>query len=134
LNKKIEAKYKEMEEREVIYESYKLEDAEIVFVAYGTVSRITKNAIDLLEKEGIKAGLIRPVTLWPFPNKAFAEIPATAKVLMSVEMSQGGQMIDDVKIANEGRLPIGFYGRSGGMVPTPQAIVESAKELLGGVK
>jgi len=134
LNIKIAAKYAEMEEKEVRYETYKLEDAEIVFVAYGTVSRITKNAIDLLEKEGIKAGLIRPITLWPFPNKAFKEIPETAKILMSVEMSQGGQMIDDVKIANEGRLPVGFYGRSGGMVPAPQAIVEAAKEMLGGVK
>ncbi|MBK5252536.1 MAG: 3-methyl-2-oxobutanoate dehydrogenase subunit VorB [Peptostreptococcaceae bacterium] len=134
LNIKLEAKYTEMEEKEVRYEAYKLEDAEIVFIAYGTVSRITKNAIDLLAEEGIKAGLIRPITLWPFPNKAFAEIPATAKALMSVEMSQGGQMIDDVKIANEGRLPIGFYGRSGGMVPAPKAIAEAAKEMLGGVK
>jgi 2-oxoglutarate ferredoxin oxidoreductase subunit alpha len=134
LNEKIEAKYAEMEEKEVRYEAYKLEDAEIVFVAYGTVSRITKNAIDLLAEEGIKAGLIRPITLWPFPNKAFVGLPATVKALMSVEMSQGGQMIDDVKIANEGRLPIGFYGRSGGMVPAPKAIVQAAKELLGGVK
>lgn len=134
LNIKIAAKYAEMEEKEVRYEAYKLEDAEIVFVAYGTVSRITKNAIDILAAEGIKAGLIRPITLWPFPNKAFKEIPATAKVLMSVEMSQGGQMIDDVKIANEGRLPVGFYGRSGGMVPAPQAIADAAKEMLGGVK
>lgn len=134
LNFKLEAKYKEMEEKEVRYEAYKLEDAEIVFVAYGTVSRITKNAIDILEKEGIKAGLIRPITLWPFPHKPFSELPSTVKALMSVEMSQGGQMIDDVKIANEGRLPIGYYGRSGGMVPAPQAIVDAAKELLGGVK
>ncbi len=134
LNEKLEAKYAEMEEKEVRYEAYKLEDAEIVFVAYGTVSRITKNAIDLLAEEGIKAGLIRPITLWPFPNKAFVELPATVKAIMSVEMSQGGQMIDDVKIANEGRLPIGFYGRSGGMVPAPKAIVQAAKEFLGGVK
>lgn len=111
---------------------YKTEDAEIVFVAYGTTSRIVKNTVEALREQGIKAGLIRPMTIWPFPNKAFNEIPA-AKNLLVVEMSTG-QMIDDVKIANEGRLPVDFYGRTGGMIPTPGDIMEKAIEVIGGAK
>lgn len=132
-NWKLDRKYKEIEENETMYEMYKMDDAEIVMVSYGTTSRIVKNAIEALRAEGIKAGLIRPITLWPYPTKAFNEIPATAKALLSVEMSTG-QMIDDVKIANEGRLPVHFYGRTGGMVPTPDAIIAKAKEILGGAK
>lgn len=132
-NWKLDRKYKEIEENETMYEMYKMEDAEIVFAAYGTTSRIVKNAVEALRGEGIKAGLIRPITLWPFPHKAFKEIPESAKAILSVEMSTG-QMIDDVKIANEGRLPVHFYGRTGGMVPTPDAIIAKAKEILGGAK
>lgn len=132
-NYKLQKKYDEMEEKEVMHETYKMDDAEIVLVAYGTTSRITKNAIDSLRENGIKAGLIRPITLWPFPNKAFEEIPKTAKSILVVEMSMG-QMIDDVKIANEGRLPIHFYGRAGGMIPSPEEIANKAKEIVGGAK
>ncbi|SET12062.1 2-oxoglutarate ferredoxin oxidoreductase subunit alpha [Natronincola peptidivorans] len=132
-NIKLDKKYKEMEANEVRYEKYKIEDAEVVLVAYGTTARIAKNAVDALEKEGIKVGLIRPITLWPFPYKAFKEIPATTKALLSVEMSMG-QMIDDIKIAIEGRLPVEFYGRAGGMIPTPEAIIAKIKEILGGAK
>lgn len=131
-NWKLDKKYKEIEKNEVMYEMYKMKDAEIVLVAYGTTSRIVKNAVDTLREEGIKAGLIRPITIWPYPNKAFDEIPANAKAILTVEMSTG-QMIDDVKIANEGRLPVYFYGRTGGMVPTPDAVIAKAKEILGGV-
>ena len=76
-------------------------------------------------------GLLRPITLWPYPEKAFDEIPETIKALLSVEMSTG-QMIDDIKIAANGRWPVYFYGRSGGMVPTPDAIIEKVKEILRG--
>lgn len=133
LNIKLQKKYKKIEENEARYEAYSLKESEIVFCAYGTTSRIVKNAIDILQKEGIKAGLIRPITLWPFPHEAFDKVPTTAKGIISVEMSCG-QMVDDVKIASNGRWPVGFYGRSGGMVPTPQEIVNKAKEILGGVK
>lgn len=132
-NWKLDRKYKEIEKNETLYEMYKMDDAEIVFVSYGTTSRIVKNSVEALRAEGIKAGLIRPITLWPFPHKAFDEIPASAKALISVEMSTG-QMIDDVKIANNGRLPVHFYGRTGGMIPTPDAVIAKAKEVLGGVK
>ncbi len=132
-NWKLDKRYKEIEENETMYEMHKMEDAEIVIVAYGTTSRVVKNAIEKLKEEGIKAGLIRPITVWPYPNKAFDEIPASAKAILTVEMSTG-QMIDDVKIANEGTLPVYFYGRTGGMVPTPDAVIEKVKEILGGAK
>ena len=111
---------------------YHTEDAELVFVAYGTVSRIVKTTVDQMREEGHKVGLIRPKTLWPFPNKAFKEIP-NAKNLLVVEMSLG-QMIDDVKLACECKLPVDFYGRSGGMIPSPAEIANKAKELIGGAK
>ncbi|WP_434797797.1 3-methyl-2-oxobutanoate dehydrogenase subunit VorB [Terrisporobacter vanillatitrophus] len=131
-NLKLEKKYKVIEENEVQYEMYQTEDAELVFVAYGTVSRIVKTTVDQMREEGHKVGLIRPKTLWPFPNKAFTEIP-NAKNLLVVEMSLG-QMVEDVKLAVECKLPVGFYGRSGGMVPSPSEISAKAKELIGGVK
>ena len=131
-NLKLEKKYKAIEENEVQYEMYHTEDAELVFVAYGTVSRIVKRTVDQMREEGHKVGLIRPKTLWPFPNKAFKEIP-NAKNLLVVEMSLG-QMIDDVKLACECKLPVDFYGRSGGMIPSPAEIANKAKELIGGAK
>ena len=132
-NIKLDKKYQEMERNEVRVEVFNMEGAQVVLTAYGTTARVAKNAIELLEAEGIKAGLIRPITLWPFPHQAFREIPSTAQAILTVEMSMG-QMIDDIKLANEGRLPVHFYGRSGGMCPEPQAIVDKVKEILGGVK
>ncbi|MBM7562810.1 2-oxoglutarate ferredoxin oxidoreductase subunit alpha [Fusibacter tunisiensis] len=132
-NERLQVKYNEMKEKEVRYEVYNMENAEIVLVAYGTTSRIVKNAINELKEQNINVGLIRPITLWPFPEKAFDEIPTTCKSLMSVEMSMG-QMVDDVKIASNGRWPVHFYGRSGGMVPTPEGVIEKVKELVGGAK
>ena len=130
---KLERKHAEITANEVRYESYKVEDADVVCVAYGTTSRIVKNAIAKCEEEGIKVGLIRPITLWPFPDKAFDEISENTKGVLTVEMSTG-QMIDDVKIALNGRKPVHFYGRTGGMVPTPDAIVEEIKKIAGGDK
>lgn len=132
-NVKLQAKYAEMKEKEARYEAYNIENAEIVMVAYGTTSRIAKNAIVALKEEGINVGLIRPITLWPFPDKAFADLPSTVKGLLSVEMSMG-QMIEDVRLAVNGKLPVDFYGRSGGMIPTPDAIVNKVKEMIGGAR
>ena len=132
-NINLQVKYKEMLENEQRYEVYNMENAEIICVAYGTTARIVKNAIQTLKEEGINIGLIRPITLWPFPEKAFVELPATAKSFLSVEMSMG-QMIDDIKIVSNGRLPVAFYGRSGGMIPSPEGIIGKIKEMLGGAK
>lgn len=134
-NFKLFEKYKEIEKNETKVETYNLEGAELVFVAYGTTSRIVKNAINSLAKEGIKAGLVRPITLWPYPYKAVEEAAAQAgvKAVLTVEMSMG-QMVEDVRLAVNGKKPVHFYGRTGGMVPTPKAIVEEAKKILGGAK
>lgn len=134
-NIKLFKKYDEITKKEIRVETYNVEDAEIVFVAYGTTARIVKNAVMALEKEGIKAGYIRPITLWPFPAKTIEEVAEMAKVkaFLTVEMSMG-QMIEDVKLAVNGKKPVHFYGRTGGMVPTPAAIVMEAKKILGGEK
>ncbi|WP_352419275.1 3-methyl-2-oxobutanoate dehydrogenase subunit VorB [Proteiniborus sp.] len=132
-NLKLEEKYARMKENEVRYEDYNLEDAEVVIVAYGTTSRIAKNAIAKCAEEGLKVGLIRPITLWPFPDVAFEKISEKTKAILTVEMSTG-QMIDDVKIAINGRKPVYFYGRTGGMIPTPNAIVDEIKKIVGGDK
>jgi len=132
-NTKLQKKYKAMKENEVRHEEYNIENAEIVIAAYGTTSRIAKNAIDALKEEGINVGLIRPQTLWPFPEKAFQDLPDTVKSVLTVEMSEG-QMIDDVRLALNGKLPTDFYGRSGGMIPSPGAIIDKVKEMIGGVK
>ena len=124
-------KYKYIEENEVKYEEYLADDAEYIIAAYGSTARIAKNAIDELRKEGIKAGLIRPITLWPFPKDAYKKHAAHAKAILSVEMSLG-QMIDDVKLAVEGQAPVYFYGRCGGNIPYPNEIIAEVKKLAGG--
>ena len=132
-NIRLQEKYAKIKADEVRYEVYNLEKAEIVAVAYGTTSRILRNAINELKERGIEVGMIRPITLWPFPEEAFEQIPATCKSLLSVEMSMG-QMVDDIKIASNGRWPVHFYGRSGGMIPTPAGIIEKIESLIGGAK
>jgi 2-oxoglutarate ferredoxin oxidoreductase subunit alpha len=130
LNVRLQAKYQKIRANETRCESYQLEGAEIVFTAYGTTARIVKNAIKALKAEGIQAGLIRPMTLWPFPEAAYQALPESVKCILSVEMSCG-QMIDDVRLAVESKVPVAFYGRSGGMIPTVDDIVAEAKKLLG---
>ncbi|WP_437130671.1 3-methyl-2-oxobutanoate dehydrogenase subunit VorB [Peptostreptococcus russellii] len=131
-NYHLQRKYDLIEEKELQYEMDRTEDAELVFVAYGTMSRVVKNCINDLREEGYKVGMIRPKTVWPFPFEAFDKIP-NCKNLLVVEMSMG-QMIDDVKIGTAGRCPVHFYGRPGGMVPEPKVIKEKAREIMGGVK
>lgn len=130
-NERLQKKYDTIMETEARWEDYKTEDADIIIVAYGTTARITKNAADQLRSEGIKAGVIRPKTLWPFPDKAFEKLDC--KALLTVEMSMG-QMIEDVRLAVNGRKPVHFVGRSGGMIPEPVMVVDKVKEILGGVK
>lgn len=130
-NIRLQAKYQKIREKEVKVESYKIEDADVVISAYGTTSRIAKTAIAKLEKEGYKVGLIRPITLWPYPYDEFKKINPNCKGILTVEMN-AGQMVDDVKIAVEGKFPVHFYGRMGGMVPTPEAIIEKVKKICGG--
>ncbi|MBE5817384.1 MAG: 3-methyl-2-oxobutanoate dehydrogenase subunit beta, partial [Clostridiales bacterium] len=124
-------KYAEIEKNEVKVEEYNCEDADIILTAYGTTARIVKNVIQLAEKENIKIGLVRPITLWPFPSESYSRLAdGKAKAFLSVEMSMG-QMVDDVKIAVAGKKPVYFYGRTGGMVPEPKDILAEVKKILG---
>ncbi len=122
-------KYEKAEQELAEYETRSLQAAEVVFVSFGSTSRITLEAMRLLEREGIKAGLIRPKTLWPFPFHAFDEISAKTKQIISVELSKG-QMMQDVKLAVSGRWPVGLISRVGGMLLDPLEIVLKTKEIL----
>lgn len=127
-------KYAIVEENEVMYESYRMEDAEICVAAFGIASRVSRNAIDAAREQGIKVGMIRPITLWPFPKKAFKNSLSTVKACISVELSMG-QMIEDVMLATEGKVPVTLCNRVGGMIPSPEQVLESIRQtakLLGG--
>ncbi|WP_035292405.1 3-methyl-2-oxobutanoate dehydrogenase subunit VorB [Clostridium sp. KNHs214] len=134
-NIKLQKKYSEIENNEVKYELYNCEgEKDLIIVAYGTTSRICKNVIKAAKEQGIELGLVRPITLWPFPNEAFEKtVNNTKHGYLSVEMSCG-QMIEDVRLAVNGRKPVDFYGRTGGMVPHPEDILAKVKEIVGGVK
>jgi len=130
-NFKLDRKYKEIEKNEVLYEEYKTDDAELLVVAYGVVSRIVYSTIDQARAEGLKVGLLRPITVWPFPSEAIAAHAPKVKAMLAVELSTG-QMVDDVKLAVEGACPVHFYGRCGGMVPGGEEIVEQYRKILAG--
>ena len=126
-------RYKVIEENEVMYESYLMDDAEYCIVAFGISARVSKNAVNLARKQGIKVGMIRPITLWPFPTKALKEAAKTVKGFISVELSMG-QMIEDVKLAIECSRPVKLCNRTGGMIVSPEEVLESIKELAKEVK
>ena len=123
-NLELQAKYEKVRQNEVAFELIDMENAEYVIVAYGSSSRIARSAMLMLKAQGIHVGMIRPISLWPFPHQAFKQIPQTCKGILVVEMSLG-QMIDDVEIANQGRFPIAFYGRTGGIVIDPVEIKDA---------
>ena len=128
---KLQAKYDAIEAAECRWQEELVEDAEIVIVAYGTTARIARSAMRKCREKGIKVGMIRPITLWPFPEAAIRATMKTAKKFLCVEMSTG-QMIDDVRLAVEGQRPVEFYGRTGGMVPTVGEIVEKLESMYDG--
>ena len=113
-------------------ECFLTEDADIVVVAFGASARIARSAVVAAREQGIKAGLIRPVTLWPFPVDALEAVMGTAKAFLSVEMNMG-QMVDDVRLASNGRVPVEFYGRTGGVIPTPAEVLAKLVEMNGKV-
>ena len=123
-------KYAVIAEKEAMAEEYMMEDAEIVIAAFGIASRVAKNAVVAARKEGIKVGLIRPITLWPFPVATFKKVIGTAKQIISVELSMG-QMIEDVKLATECKVPVSLCNRVGGMIPSPEEVYAAIKEAAG---
>ncbi|MBQ8606067.1 MAG: 3-methyl-2-oxobutanoate dehydrogenase subunit VorB [Clostridia bacterium] len=128
-------RYKVIEENEAMYEEYMMEDAEIAVTAFGISARVAKNAIVEARKQGIKVGLIRPITLWPFPKAPYAKAADKVKQIISVELSMG-QMIEDVRLASECKVPVTLCNRVGGMIPSPEQVLEAIKDAAknGGAK
>ena len=125
-------RYDEVAEKETKYEEYKCDDADIVLVAYGITSRICKTAIAAARAKGIKVGLLRPITLWPYPKKPLRALADTAKHFLVVELNMG-QMVDDVKVSTECKRPVSFYGRTGGVIPTPAEVLAEIEKIAGGL-
>jgi 2-oxoglutarate ferredoxin oxidoreductase subunit alpha len=131
-NRKLLAKYDEIREKEVRFEEFQCEDAEYLLVAYGTSARVCQKSVQMAREQGIKAGLLRPITLFPFPTKRINELANKVKGMLSVEMS-AGQMIEDVLLSVNGKVPVYHFGRMGGIVTTPEEVVENLKsKFIGG--
>ena len=125
-------RYDELAEKETKYEEYKCDDADIVIVAYGITSRIAKTAIGMARAKGIKVGLLRPITLWPYPKKPLRALADSAKHFLVVELNMG-QMVDDVKVATECKKPVTFFGRTGGVIPSPAEVLAEIEKIAGGL-
>ena len=130
-NNELQATYREIEKNEVLYEAYLCEDADYVITAFGTVARIAKSAINELREQGIKVGLFRPITVWPFPYTQLAEAAKNAKALLDVEANEG-QMLQDVKLAINGAKPVEYFGHCGSLMPTTDEIVAKILEMKEG--
>ena len=131
-NRKLIAKYDEIRDKEVRFEEFQCEDAEYLLVAYGTSARVCQKSVQLAREQGIKAGLLRPITLFPFPTKRINELAGIVKGMLSVEMS-AGQMVEDVLLSVNGKVPVYHFGRMGGIVTTPEEVVENLKsKFIGG--
>ena len=129
VTQRLKARYQEIKDNETRVEEYMMEDAEVCITAYGTVARIAKSAVQKLRAEGIKAGVIRPITVWPFPDASYAKYADQVKFFLDVEMSLG-QMVEDVKLSVNGKKPVHFMGVTGGFVPTPSQIAEQVKNIM----
>ena len=128
VNLRLQAKLQEIAANEVRWKEYNSEDAELLLVAFGTVGRVCQTVVREARKEGLKAGLLRPITLWPFPSARLAELARRVRGMLVVEMN-AGQMVEDVRLAVEGRCPVRFYGRLGGVIPLPDEILPELDKL-----
>ncbi|MFR9166228.1 MAG: 3-methyl-2-oxobutanoate dehydrogenase subunit VorB [Dysgonomonas sp.] len=126
-NIRFQNKYKKIEEELVMYDEINCEDADYILVAFGSAARISQKAMDLARNEGIKVGIIRPITLWPFPYEAIGKYGDKVKGVLTVEMN-AGQMVEDVRLAMNGKVRVEHFGRLGGIVPTPNEVVKALKE------
>lgn len=129
INHRLQDKYRKIEREEVRYEEFMCDDAEYLIVAFGTTARVCQNAVEMARKEGIKVGLLRPITLFPFPTQEISRLADQVKGVLSVEMN-AGQMIDDVRLAVNGRVPVEHFGRLGGIVPGPDEVYQALKEKI----
>ena len=128
-NLHLQQKYAEIQNHEVRYETQKMEDADYVIVSFGSAARIAEKALELAREQGIKVGLFRPITLWPFPSKQIAEVAKGKKGILVAEIN-AGQMVEDVRLAVNGSVKVEHFGRLGGIVPEPEEIVNALKEKL----
>lgn len=128
INLKLQEKYRTICEREVRYETVETDDAEFLIVAYGLVARIAHRAVEMAREQGVRVGLLRPQTLYPFPYKPIRELAERMEGILTVEMNSG-QMVEDVRLGVEGRCPVQFYGRMGGIIPSPEEIVTALNRL-----
>jgi 2-oxoglutarate ferredoxin oxidoreductase subunit alpha len=133
LNIRLQNKYRTIAEQEVRWEERAADDCEILLVAYGTSARIAKGCLDTARANGIKVGLLRPISLWPFPAARLSALAARAKAVLVIEMSSG-QMVEDVRLAVAEKTPVAFEGRMGGVVPTESDILRRTRELSEGVR
>ena len=131
-NLKLQAIYREVEKNEVMYETYMTEDADIIITAFGTVARIAKSAIHDLREQGIKVGLFRPITVWPYPYDALKTASANAKAILDVECNEG-QMLEDVKLAVNGAKPVEYFGHCGSLMPSSDEIKAKILEMKEGI-
>jgi pyruvate/2-oxoacid:ferredoxin oxidoreductase alpha subunit len=127
--REMEAKYIRAQEAERRWETYQTEDAEVLLVGYGIVSRVLLSTVEALRKQGVKAGLFRPITLWPYPSEALAKAAAKVEKVLVVELSNG-QMLEDVRLALNGKVPVEFYGRVGGNVPSVAELQQQVLERI----
>jgi 2-oxoglutarate ferredoxin oxidoreductase subunit alpha len=132
-NNALQAKYRGIARREIRWAGEQLDDADLAVVAYGTAARIAHSAVMKARKEGLRAGLFRPITLWPFPEQQLRELAARPTAMLVVELS-AGQMVEDVRLAVEGRCPVAFHGRTGGMLPSPDEVLEQLRHLDAAVR
>lgn len=126
INLRLQSRYRIIEKEEVRYEEISCEDADYIFVAFGTMARVCQKSVELARKEGIKIGLIRPITLFPFPEEIIADYETKTKGFLTVEMN-AGQMVEDVRLSTSGKTPVEFYGRMGGIVPSPEEVLNALK-------
>ena len=132
VNLRLQAKYREVEKNEVRYETYMCDDAEYLFVAFGSCARITRKSMEMARGKGYKVGLIRPQTLYPFPEQIINEFSSRVKGILAVEMN-AGQMVEDVRLAVNGQCPVKHFGRFGGMIPSPDEILNALEQkIIGG--
>ena len=125
-NLHLQAKYAEIKEKEVRFETQNTDDADYIIVAFGSAARIAEKAIELARAEGIKVGLFRPITLWPFPTKEVQKLAERVKGILSLEIN-AGQMVEDIRLAVEGKVPVRHFGRLGGIIPDPDEVVDALK-------
>ena len=133
MNLRLQNKLAEIKENEVRYETMMIDDAEFLIVAFGTVGRIAQSAVRQARAAGVKAGLFRPVTLWPFPEKELEAAMSTVRGVLVVEMN-AGQMVEDVRAIAKGRIPVQFSGRMGGTIPLPDDILPALDTLIASVR